>query len=97
MLFNPGMRHDIEEKAAKQMLREEEGTGRKGRLGIDLDSGVVVIGTSAEGTPTQEAVDEEDRAGDADEPSADRDDTDPAATPVAQGTLKPTGKRHRRH
>lgn len=43
-LFNPGMRHEMEEKRAKQMLREEEGTGRKGRLGIDLDSGVAVIG-----------------------------------------------------
>ncbi|MBN9609551.1 MAG: hypothetical protein BGO26_07780 [Actinobacteria bacterium 69-20] len=43
-LFNPGMRHEEEEKRAKQMLREEEGTGRKGRLGIDLESGVVVIG-----------------------------------------------------
>jgi hypothetical protein len=38
------MRHEEEEKRAKQMLREEEGTGRKGRLGIDLESGVVVIG-----------------------------------------------------
>ncbi len=43
-LFNPGMRHEEEEKRAKQMLREEEGTGRQGRLGIDLESGVVVIG-----------------------------------------------------
>lgn len=45
VLFNPGMRHEQEEKLAKQMLREDEGTGRKGRLGIDLESGVVVIGS----------------------------------------------------
>jgi hypothetical protein len=44
-LFNPGMRHELEERRAKQMLREEEGSARKGRLGIDLDSGVAVIAT----------------------------------------------------
>ncbi|MEO7125443.1 MAG: DUF6191 domain-containing protein [Nakamurella sp.] len=44
VLFNPGIRHEQEEKLAKQMLREDEGTGRKGRRRIDLDSGVVVIG-----------------------------------------------------
>lgn len=44
------MRHEEEEKRAKHMLREEEGTGRKGRLGIDLDSGVVVIGADRSGT-----------------------------------------------
>lgn len=43
VLFNPGMRHEQEEKLAKQMLREDEGTGRKGRRSIDLESGVVVI------------------------------------------------------
>lgn len=45
VLFNPGMRHEMEEKLAKQMIREDEGTGRKGRRGIDLESGVVVIGS----------------------------------------------------
>lgn len=44
VLFNPGMRYEQEEKLAKQMIREDEGTGRKGRRGIDLESGVVVIG-----------------------------------------------------
>lgn len=46
-LFNPGMRHEEEEKRAKEMLREDEGTGRKGRLNIDLASGVVVIGSDS--------------------------------------------------
>lgn len=52
-LFNPGMRHENEEKLAKQMLREDEGTGRKGRLGIDLESGVVVIETDDDARPDQ--------------------------------------------
>ena len=55
VLFNPGMRHEREEKLAKQMLREDEGTGRKGRLGIDLESGVVVI-NSATARPVDESV-----------------------------------------
>lgn len=49
------MRHEEEEKRAKQMLREEEGTGRKGRLGIDLASGVVVIGANRAGGSAAEA------------------------------------------
>jgi hypothetical protein len=42
-LFNPGMRHELEERRSKALLREEEGNARKGKLRIDLDSGVAVI------------------------------------------------------
>lgn len=55
VLFNPGMRHEQEEKAAKQMMREDEGTGRKGRLGIDLESGTVVIGAERIVAPEPES------------------------------------------
>ncbi len=42
-LFNPGMRHEIEERESKQNRREEEGNARDGDLRIDLASGVAVI------------------------------------------------------
>jgi hypothetical protein len=64
------MRHEEEEKRAKEMLREEEGTGRKGRLGIDLESGVVVIGG------------DDDPDEDTDDPDEDTDD--PAVDPAAE-------------
>lgn len=72
VLFNPGMRHEQEEKLAKQMLREDEGTGRKGRLGIDLESGVVVIGAVAAPSPAErpESV-TTDRSTDADDTKAE--------------------------
>ena len=42
-IFNPGMRHEIEERRSKALRREEEGNARDGDLRIDLDSGKVVI------------------------------------------------------
>ena len=42
-LFNPGMRHELEERRSKAMRREEEGNARDGDLRIDLESGVAVI------------------------------------------------------
>src|ERR1700712_5238649 len=42
-LFNPGMRHEIEERESKGNRREEEGNARDGDLRIDLASGVAVI------------------------------------------------------
>ena len=42
-LFNPGMRHELEERQAKAARREEEGNARDGDLRIDLESGVAVI------------------------------------------------------
>ena len=37
-IFNPGMRHEIEERRSKALRREEEGHARKGDLRIDLDA-----------------------------------------------------------
>lgn len=42
-IFNPGMRHEIEERRSKALRREEEGNARDGDLRIDLDSGQVVF------------------------------------------------------
>lgn len=42
-LFNPGMRHELEERQAKAARREEEGNANDGDLRIDLESGVAVI------------------------------------------------------
>lgn len=42
-IFNPGMRHEIEERRSKALRREEEGNARDGDLRIDLDSGFVRI------------------------------------------------------
>lgn len=42
-LFNPGMRHEIEERRRKQSHREEAGNADPGKLGIDLLSGTAVI------------------------------------------------------
>lgn len=79
-LFNPGMRHEEEEKLSKEMLREEEGTGRKGRLGVDLESGVVVIGTAnpahATAEPAQGSAEPEAAQGST-EPEAPDDDANP--------------------
>ncbi len=50
-LFNPGMRHELEERRSKAMRREEEGNARDGDLRIDLESGVAVINVpGAEGS-----------------------------------------------
>jgi hypothetical protein len=42
-LFNPGMRHELEERRSKAARREEEGNARDADLRIDLESGVAVI------------------------------------------------------
>jgi len=47
-LFNPGMRHELEERQAKASRREEEGNARDGDLRIDLESGVAVINVTGE-------------------------------------------------
>jgi len=70
-LFNPGMRHELEERRSKAMRREEEGNARDGDLRIDLESGVAVInvpgadGGTAEQSPAaaeQSSVSGPDRA-----------------------------------
>lgn len=54
-LFNPGMRHEIEERKLKANRREEEGNARDGDVRIDLASGVAIINipgrTRTEGEP----------------------------------------------
>ena len=47
-LFNPGMRHELEERQAKAARREEEGNAKDGDLRIDLESGVAVINAPGE-------------------------------------------------
>lgn len=47
-LFNPGMRHEQEERRAKALRREEEGNSRDVDPRIDLESGVAVITTGDE-------------------------------------------------
>jgi len=56
-LFNPGMRHELEERRSKAMRREEEGNARDGDLRIDLESGVAVINSPAgSASPAADAV-----------------------------------------
>ena len=50
-LFNPGMRHELEERRARAARREEEGNARDGDLRIDLESGVAVINAPGDDTP----------------------------------------------
>ena len=63
-LFNPGMRHELEERRSKAMRREEEGNARDGDLRIDLESGVAVINVPGAdgGTAEQSSVSGPDRA-----------------------------------
>ena len=73
-LFNPGMRHELEERRSKAMRREEEGNARDGDLHIDLESGVAVISSHSSETtsPPPSAVAEPDREDGAAKPPARR-------------------------
>jgi len=87
-LFNPGMRHELEERQAKAARREEEGNARDGDLRIDLESGVAVInihGTDKE-TDSAEAATRADPDQSAVEPTSEAPEPDPAV-------LRPRGKR----
>ena len=65
-LFNPGMRHELEERRSKAMRREEEGNARDGDLRIDLESGVAVINVpAADGEPAEQGSAATERTGDA--------------------------------
>lgn len=77
-LFNPGMRHELEERRAKAARREEEGNARDGDLRIDLESGVAVINAPGEG----------DDAG-SDAPGSAAVDTDSGAASSTFGTPVP--------
>ena len=105
-LFNPGMRHELEERQAKAARREEEGNARDGDLRIDLESGVAVINIPG---ADQEQADETqpDEAQEAtQEPPASEDDAAHVGTrataedaqaeddaPAAPPVLRPRGKR----
>ncbi|GAA2000653.1 DUF6191 domain-containing protein [Nakamurella flavida] len=68
-LFNPGMRHELAERKAKALRREEEGNAGDGELRIDLETGVATIKIQAPGgTAPQD--------GDDDAGSVDPDDED---------------------
>lgn len=64
-LFNPGMRHELEERRARAARREEEGNARDGDLRIDLDSGVAVINAPDDDDGDDRAGDPQERATDA--------------------------------
>ncbi len=84
-LFNPGMRHELEERQAKAARREEEGNAKDGDLRIDLESGVAVInapdGQQGAGTAAPAASPAKDRpaASAEDQPAASAEDR-PAAS-----------------
>ena len=107
-LFNPGMRHELEERQSKAARREEEGNARDGDLRIDLESGVAVINVPGDDDDTdQPTVDTKARPDrtTADQPTADRttagqvpadqvpaDQVEEAAEPEPP-VLRPRGKR----
>jgi hypothetical protein len=73
-LFNPGMRHEIAERQAKAIRREEEGNARDGDLRIDLASGVAVISVpqvTAPQAPSTGDADGEDHSDDDEVESGD--------------------------
>jgi len=101
-LFNPGMRHELEERRAKAARREEEGNARDGDMRIDLESGVAVINIADEDDDTVEAS--SSKSADDSEPGANSDaDSDGApsavdpesnpAPPAPPAPLRPRGKR----
>ncbi len=89
-LFNPGMRHELEERQAKAARREEEGNAKDGDLRIDLESGVAVINASdaqrSPATATEPALPADDHAaGDARSAADDSAITDAATTQASTG------------
>ncbi|MGS0684188.1 DUF6191 domain-containing protein [Nakamurella sp. GG22] len=80
-LFNPGMRHELEERQAKAARREEEGNAKDGDLRIDLESGVAVINVSggedsASSSETDNATSEDGQPAVSDTDSSDTDGSD---------------------
>src|SRR6478752_3078391 len=92
-LFNPGMRHELEERQAKAARREEEGNARDGDLRIDLESGVAVI--NVPGNDEDDDQSKSTAAAGHDQDFADQDaaDHDGAAPEPAPPVLRPRGKR----
>ena len=97
-LFNPGMRHELEERQAKAARREEEGNARDGDLRIDLESGVAVINVPGNDDDADRSAAAPDARPEQDTESrsaADEAGADPAAE-VAKpdpAVLRPRGKR----
>ena len=98
-LFNPGMRHELEERRAKAARREEEGNARDGDLRIDLESGVAVINIADEDDDTVEAsssksADDSEQGANSDPDSVGaRSAVDPESNPAPPAPLRPRGKR----
>jgi hypothetical protein len=110
-LFNPGMRHELEERRARAARREEEGNARDGDLRIDLESGVAVINApgdedsadadhpaSAEPVTSDSADIDSADTDSADTDSADVDSAGPApgADPAAEPDPAPLRPRGKR-
>ena len=57
-IFNPGMRHEIEERRSKALRREEDGNARDADLRIDLESGFVNITAPPESAPDEDSDDD---------------------------------------
>jgi hypothetical protein len=79
-LFNPGMRHEIEERQSKASRREEEGQADPGNLRIDLLSGVAVIKMGGKQTAPEPEGDDmsspDATEADATDPADERADAD---------------------
>nr|WP_246231806.1 DUF6191 domain-containing protein [Nakamurella aerolata] len=95
-LFNPGMRHEIEERRRKQSHREEAGNADPGKLGIDLLSGTAVINMGAR--RDQDADQQSDAAGadteqsDAEQSDAERSATEQTDAAERTGAAEPVGE-----
>jgi len=99
-LFNPGMRHELEERRAKAARREEEGNARDGDLRIDLESGVAVINIpddegddTVEVSSSKSADDSDERANSEADSDGARSAVDTEADPAPPAPLRPRGKR----
>jgi hypothetical protein len=80
-LFNPGMRHELEERRARAARREEEGNARDGDLRIDLESGVAVINAPDN---DEAAAEEQASAAAAEEPGSAAADSAPDTAPTQE-------------
>ncbi len=90
-LFNPGMRHELEERQAKASRREEEGNARDGDLRIDLESGVAVI--NIPGADDDQPADTDADTAETDTGTADTVADPTKEAPAAPPALRPRGKR----
>ncbi len=95
-LFNPGMRHELEERRARAARREEEGNARDGDLRIDLESGVAVINAPEDDDEAggKDNSGSGSEVGDPAEPEAGDSPAEPApAAESKPATPRPRGKR----